>query len=519
MNIKSIQTKLKLLILSALCVSALSLPAFANHLEVDGYDYPSETGKTYDSEGEYEIALTVLNNGSYTGTNITLNSTHIAAADVDQSRLKLTGGSVTAIGNNVYGIRLDNGSFTGNNLNIETTGQYSYGVYATNSSTLTLTDGSINVAAGVGGGLYLEYGTATATLDNSTVGGSIQLWDSGLVLSASNGSVINGGVSGQNSTANITLSGEETKLNGNVSFEGNYGAEALALDVSDGSVITGNVIANYMGLTLNLSGEGAKIDGSVYNDGYQDLTLTLNDSVITGNVTYNTYGGNFLLNASNDSVIGSGVDNTLDITGASATVTLDNSTMNSDIQVSDSSLVLSASNGSIINGDVMDSGNYDSSSINITLTGEGTELHGDFSQAGDDSIINLSLDEGALLVGGGELDGLTLGNGVTIGYTGTTITVTESITIDGTVTIDLSDLASTGDYDVLDWSEAKNVDVAKANFNFIGAGVEGSFDIENGQLVFNATAVPEPSTWFLLGTGLGILLLTVRQHRRHNTRS
>jgi hypothetical protein len=45
----------------------------------------------------------------------------------------------------------------------------------------------------------------------------------------------------------------------------------------------------------------------------------------------------------------------------------------------------------------------------------------------------------------------------------------------------------------------------------------GTFTIDGTQLTFHATAIPEPSTWFLLGTGLGILLLTA--HRRRNVQS
>ncbi|MDR1144696.1 MAG: PEP-CTERM sorting domain-containing protein [Verrucomicrobiales bacterium] len=33
----------------------------------------------------------------------------------------------------------------------------------------------------------------------------------------------------------------------------------------------------------------------------------------------------------------------------------------------------------------------------------------------------------------------------------------------------------------------------------------------NNQLTFNATAVPEPSTWFLIGAGLGALALIRRR--------
>jgi hypothetical protein len=42
-------------------------------------------------------------------------------------------------------------------------------------------------------------------------------------------------------------------------------------------------------------------------------------------------------------------------------------------------------------------------------------------------------------------------------------------------------------------------------------------DYAHGKLDFTAHAVPEPSTYFLIGTGLGILLLTSR--RRHNVQS
>jgi hypothetical protein len=52
-------------------------------------------------------------------------------------------------------------------------------------------------------------------------------------------------------------------------------------------------------------------------------------------------------------------------------------------------------------------------------------------------------------------------------------------------------------------------------------GNEGSytgtntFTVANNQLTFTATAIPEPSVWFLLGAGITLFLITAH-HRRRN---
>jgi hypothetical protein len=728
-SLKSLEQPRNWLLRSCLIcgLTLLPLTLSAEHLVVDGIA-ASGSGIIYEAPDDSTPALTVIgtsaagSEGSYTGTNITLSSTFYyapAAYVTDQGQLTLTGGTITTDVDMANGVYLNNGSFTGSNVNIVTKKSADGGVYTINSSTLTLISSTINTTST---GLQFDSGNATVTLDNSTVGGFIQTWSADLVLSASNGSVINGSMyidmgdgkttnitlSGEgtqlnghviiyegsnntlilnngsvingnvlassfsNSITNITLNGEGTKLNGNVeSYSDGIVNNTLTLNVNNGSTLTGNVSCENVSLTLNFGGVGGQIDGSIsVLDMPDDFTLTLNGNVITGNVFHSSPTSNLTLNASNGSVIGGRIntENT-NVT----TVILDNSTVGDGIQATETDLVLSASNGSVINGDVTGfmgssntvnitlsgeetqlNGNVDfysgygdnaaltlnvnngstlvgnvrvenvrltlgegtridgsvtvshesdfivslnnntitgsvtyggwagdlmtlnvsngsviggainafqaidamvtlnnstvgggvgvnnystltlyadngsvitgdvksqgNSILNITLNGEDTELHGNFIQDAT-SIINLTLNTGALLAGGGELDSLTLANGVTIGYTGDLITVTDSIIIEGDVTFDFSDLTEAGNYDLIDWNGAGTVNVISANYNFTGAGVEGSFIMDGTKLTFNANAVPEPSTYFLLVTGLCALLLAAHHHRRHNARS
>ncbi|MDR1145134.1 MAG: PEP-CTERM sorting domain-containing protein [Verrucomicrobiales bacterium] len=76
-------------------------------------------------------------------------------------------------------------------------------------------------------------------------------------------------------------------------------------------------------------------------------------------------------------------------------------------------------------------------------------------------------------------------------------------------------LADGQSYVIIDWTglAAQNVQL-DATFDAAG-GVEGTFSVAGGQLTFTTAAVPEPATWFLIGAGLGILLLTMRGRRRN----
>jgi hypothetical protein len=74
------------------------------------------------------------------------------------------------------------------------------------------------------------------------------------------------------------------------------------------------------------------------------------------------------------------------------------------------------------------------------------------------------------------------------------------------------------EYSIFGWSGISGTLTAD-QFSATGLddGIEGTFSVANDQLIFTTTAVPEPSTWFLLGTGLGLLLLTTRCRRQAGT--
>jgi hypothetical protein len=450
----------------------LNFSAFAENAVITSST--TESNKSYDDSDPTLSALNVSGEGiTYNGTGITLSVTSDGATDTqfgkgayvkDGAILSLTGGTITTTGSYGIGVYLIGASSgTLDNVNIQTGNYQSYGAYA-NGSTLVVTGGSITTGGSNGYGVVLYMSSGTVNNVNVTTTG-----ERGYGVNVQNNSTL------EMAGVNITTSGS-------------IGYGLWINDSSGGTVSNANIE------TTKALGHG------VYVQANSTLTLTDSDIRTTGSGAFGLY-----------------------LTGSStATVQLNGNTLSStginshSILAASSTVTLTGSNGSVITGNVWIQG---SSRLDLTLTGADTELHGNFRQSNATSVINLTLDAGALFEGSGELDSLTLGNGVTIGYTGAAITVTDSITIDGTVTIDLSNLTATGDYDILDWSGATgNVNVGNANYNFTGAGVEGDFEVKDGQLVFNATAVPEPSTWFLLGAGLGLLLLAARyRHRQART--
>jgi hypothetical protein len=505
MKIKSINQSSALicvicgLILLPLTASAKTLYVSNTAASGNGEIYESVTGTT---------ALFVTgSNGSYIGTNITLSSAisirdgigSIAAYVMNQGRLDLTGGNITTTGEGGSGIFVyDNSSVMLNSVQFDFGGLDSIGLMAAGSSTLTLVGGNITSTTG-------DALAGIAALDNSvvTVGGAR--------------------IEGINGVGVMLQISSTLTLADSAITAGYIG---VALDSSSSGTLNNVDITTTLGLDLEVE-MGEQFGGVVVT---QSSTLALTGGSI--NTSGSLSHGIFLSPAavSNPELSGTSratvTDVNITVTGddslalflgdnSTATVNLDQNTWTGGLHSgTNSALILTGSNGTLLTGDITST---DNSTVNLTLTGNGSKLIGNITQDAT-SAITLDISDGASFVGSGTVTSLTLENGVTIGYTGDFITVTDSITIDGVVTFDLSDLSEAGPYDLIDWSGAGgNVDVGGADYNFTGAGVEGTFNVVGDKLVFNATAVPEPATCFLLGTSLGVLLLAA--HRRRNAHS
>jgi T5SS/PEP-CTERM-associated repeat protein len=177
----------------------------------------------------------------------------------------------------------------------------------------------------------------------------------------------------------------------------------------------------------------------------------------------------------------------------------------------------------------------DSAINNLNVSGGALNIDEDVTvtlQNGSATVSNGGRLGGAGTLGGGPLtveaggqldttltlsDGLTLETGAILGYAdGDGLLVTGgAITIGDGIIIDFSALTELGEHTVLDWTGATGGEsISGEQFTVTGDGVAGTFNVANNQLTFNATAVPEPSIWFLLGVSLGALALI--RHRRRN---
>jgi hypothetical protein len=198
---------------------------------------------------------------------------------------------------------------------------------------------------------------------------------------------------------------------------------------------------------------------------------------------------------------------------------------------------ITGSNGTVITGNVQ---SFNNSTLNITLTGEDTQLIGNATHDAT-SAINIKIEEGAqlnqltgninnltlqngatlssdienggLLLNGAAItvttDLLTLSDGTLIDYNDNALSLTGNLAIGNGILIDFSDatLEDNQAYTILDWSNASVTgDITDAQFNIATPGIEGTFTVntDNKQLTFTATAI-------LLGTGLTLFIITTRR--------
>jgi hypothetical protein len=275
--------------------------------------------------------------------------------------------------------------------------------------------------------------------------------------------------------------------------------DSSTLALSGGTITTS--ADDTHGITLSNSSSGTVSNVSIETTGVISHGVFANSSTLT-------------LTDSDNSATGSNA-NTLYLTFRSTgTVSLNGNTLTGGIYAGGTStLTLSGSNGTVLTGNVTGSSN---STIDLSLSGEDTRLIGNIIKDSA-STVNLTLGGGASFVGSGTLTNLTLEDGAILGYANDILYVDGTLTLGDSILIDLSALTETGNYTLLDWNGAtiSGGSVTEAQFINASDGVEGTFSVNGSTLIFNATAIPEPSTCFLLGTGLGLLLLTLRQHRRN----
>jgi hypothetical protein len=459
------QAKLKQLLLGVLCASALNFSAFAQNAVITSST--TESGRSYQGVAD-NAALNVSVGGvTYNGTNIVLSNT-FDSSDHDFGAvgrgayagnggiLLLTGGAITTSGTYGHGFALEGSSGTVNNVNIETHGRNASGAVTRYSSTLTLTGGTITTNS------FGSYGIISDNNSNATVNNVV------VKTTGSNGHGVR--VAG---TSTLAFTGGTISTLNNTAY-GIY-------ITSTGSVTLDQV---------KIATAGAGAHGVVMNSS----TLTLTDSDI--NVTGSAYA--------------------LTIASSSVTVNLNHHAITGNIHASGTStLTLSGSNGTVLTGNVAGALG---STVDLTLSGEDTQLIGNLT-ADSTSTVTLDISDGASFIGSGTVTSLTLEDGAILAFDGGLLVTGGTITVSDGVIVDFSSLTETGTYTVLNWSGATDTGSINAGqFDFAGTGVEGTFTVANNQLTFNATAIPEPSTYFLLGAGLALLLLTAH-HRHHHARS
>jgi hypothetical protein len=488
--------------------------ALAHGAYVTDHATLSLTGGAVSTTGSYGHGILLDNYSTGTLNNVNIdtkgNNSHGVYA-FDFSALALTGGTITTGNRYACGISLYNSTGTVRDVNIETKEEYGQGVY-TMSSTLTLTGGTITTGAFETYGVYIDYFSTlnmtdtTITVNNNYAHGFYLAYDSTGTLSN-----VNIKTKGQHGygmyvidSCTLTLTESTITTGGNDAF-GVCVTDHATLTLTDSTITTDGVNASGINLsytssgtvnnvTINTKGESAH---GVYVTASSALTLTDSDIITTGN---------------NSNAIYLRVSST-------GTANLNKNTLTGNILASGTSnLNLTGSNGTVITGNVTGTRG---STLNITLTGSETKLIGTATHD-TTSTITLTIEDEASFIGCGSVTDLTLGDGAILGY------VYESLTIDGTLTIGDNILIDFGGvtleddafYTILDWSNAEligEVTVGQFTATNLNPDIEGTFTVAGNQLTFHATAIPEPSTWFLLGTGLGLLLLTA--HYRRRTRS
>lgn len=424
-----------------------------------------------------------------------------------------------------------NSSLTATNLNLGEGGNSSLSI--TNGGTVTTPNLQMNNSSNATATVLVDNSTLKAdTFSMSGVGSTAQVIDGGQLLSktaiiisatssASTGSLLISGAGSTVTTPGLTAS---TTGNGSVTV-----ANGGALNASTG-VALGN--ASAVG-TLQIGNGGAS--------GVVNAPVVIGSSSAKGVVVFDHTDSNYYFTTTSTSSGGSiAIENNLSVQAESGTTILNSNgnTYNGGTQVTGGKLLIDNSSGSGTgtgNVAVSAGGVLGGTGIIKPTGANGVTVSGAIAPGNTGSVGKLTIDGGSttaaqlLSFAPGATLQFTLGTGLSSSNLTILNSAAGGLQFNNT-TIDLFDLTggnlASGTYSLI---TANNANV------FSGLITDGSGDITGGlslgntlpgetaslslsgatiDLTLSAAAVPEPSTWALIGFGL--LLLTQRRKTRRN---
>ncbi|MDR2463410.1 MAG: hypothetical protein LBD30_06485, partial [Verrucomicrobiales bacterium] len=348
----------------------------------------TESNKTYVSDGNW-AALQLVNNITYTGSNINASSTYnsgwgpqFGVYTQAQNQLLLQGGTITTSGSSssAYAIFLDISSGgTLANLTVRTTGASACGVFVYRNSWIYASQLDISTSGSHAVGVKIDNSSRgvlqDATINTSGMQGyGIQI-NGNCYLEATNVTINTTGSWGH---LMQILSSTAVFTNLNASSRGENGGAAFSIYGNSGLTVSGGII------TSENNGISA----------YGNSNITLNDVSLNGGklLWWGAASASTTLTANHSELIGN-LKNDLSVVSGELIFNLNDSAFTGDTNINNNFQVTINSSNSTILGDVTGSG---SSTLNINASN--SVLIGDIIAA-DDAVLTVNLDNASELTG------------------------------------------------------------------------------------------------------------------------